>query len=258
MLKSVDSDRIRCQRNRERRVGRAPRRAGTQAAHHAQPADVGTIEQRPPAVEARLHHERHPHVGRPAHRFPEETGRRHADDRDVLPLDDQARADDRRIAAKSPLPEGVAQHGHSGVAGRLVVLWSEGPAHQRPHAQHRKKLTGNELHPGLFGPADGPGSADVQAREAVLRREHAREGIHLVADPLEQRIGEILFLSARCDDVEDDELRGVLDRESREQDRVDEGEDGRVGADAQREREHRDRGEARRCAQQAPRVAQVL
>ena len=152
----------------------------------------------------------------------------------------------------------MAQHGHPGVASRLVVLWSEGPAHERPHAQHRKELTGDELYPGLFGSAGGAGSADVHAREAVLRREHAGEGIRLVADPLEQRIGEILFLSARCDDVEDHELRGVLDRESREQDRVDEGEDRRVGADAKREREHRDRGEAGRSAQQAPRVAQVL
>jgi Skp family chaperone for outer membrane proteins len=54
------------------------------------------------------------------------------------------------------------------------------------------------------------------------------------------------------------ELRGIGDRKRAQQDALDQREDGRVGADAERQRDDRGEREARRLAQLAQRVADVV
>ena len=52
-------------------------------------------------------------------------------------------------------------------------------------------------------------------------------------------------------------LLGAIDRQRPEQDLIDKGEHGGVGADANRDRQNRDKREERRAAQHAEGVAQI-
>jgi len=58
-----------------------------------------------------------------------------------LSLDDNVRADDRRIAGEPTVPEAVAQHGNAGLAARPVVVGGERAPDQRLHTQDREVLT---------------------------------------------------------------------------------------------------------------------
>jgi hypothetical protein len=104
--------------------------AGTQAAQDAQPV-VAAL-----GAPARVDGQRHPQVdlqGMPR-------GRAHdAHDRVIQPVDPHRRAHDARIGPEAAPPERFVQHGHVGLAGR-VLPGSERPAQQGPRAQHLEEL----------------------------------------------------------------------------------------------------------------------
>ena len=95
----------------EPRADAVGRRAGREPADHAQPRGDRLAQERRVAVDQRLLVQRNPQIGRiAAQRLAEEPGRRHADDRERMPLDDERGADDRRIAAVGALPDVMAHH----------------------------------------------------------------------------------------------------------------------------------------------------
>src|SRR6185436_15615512 len=58
--------------------------------------------------------------------------RQHADDGEGLAAERERPAQDLRIAAEAPLPEALAEHGHAGRAGLLVLRLDPAPQDRRP------------------------------------------------------------------------------------------------------------------------------
>ncbi len=79
-----------------------------------------------------------------------------------------------------------------------------------------------------------------------------------VAELLKAGIGWRAAAAARAGSFGENELRRCLDRQHAQQHRVDQAEDGGVGADPQREGQDGDGGESRIVAQHARGIAQVL
>ena len=70
----------------------------------------------------RLLLQRNPDVGRiAAQRFAEKSGRRHADHRERMALDDKCGPDHRRIAAIADLPGAMAEHRNRRCGRRVVI-----------------------------------------------------------------------------------------------------------------------------------------
>ena len=104
----------------EPRAHAVGRRARAQPADHAQPRRDRLPQERRVAVDQRLLLQRNPQIGRiAAQRLAEESRRRDADDGERMSLDDERRADDRRIAAVGALPGVMAQHDRPGGAAGM-------------------------------------------------------------------------------------------------------------------------------------------
>ncbi len=218
---------------------------GPRAHHrrHEQPASVQPI--------LRRHLERHPdlNAARVAHRR-----RHHAHHLVELAVQLERAADEVRIAARELLPQPVAHDGDTVRAiGRL--LRPVEAAELRPHAEHAREVAQRRR--------------DADALRLAVARQRA------VADPepgdrLERVFarGQVQHLRYRERRVIEVERRDVLPhdvqpvqpfhRQRPEQHRVDQAEDRRVGADAERQRDDGEDREARRRAQRAPGVSQIL
>ena len=165
-----------------------------------------------------------------------------------------------RTPSELPSPEALAENDRRRRAARGIVARSEDAALQRAHADGVEERS---AHP------QGVGEARLTARGEVdpigAPDSELREGLLLGPDALPERRGELRPVprevaapaDPRCDaDVV--ELLRTLDREPAQAHRVEELEDGRVGADPERERKDRDEREER-LETQAPRaVAEVL
>ena len=145
----------------------------------------------------------------------------------------QALAEDVRILAEAPHPEAMGEHHHRSRA-EDVLLGEEVAPQRRIHAQqgqHRgAHETGSEplgdVHPGEI---EGPAPEGGQVREALLLR------------PPVQEVGDAdahLREGGRALMDEDEPLRSLV-RQRPQQHAVHHAEDGGVGADAERQREHR-------------------
>ncbi len=203
----------------------------------------------------RIHRERHPELRRVAQTL--EAGR-HDADHGVLPrraAERERAPEDLRIGAESALPQTVAQNDHVRRLGHEVLVGLKHAAARRRHAQQRKVRRRDEFSVdalGLLGP-DHRHALAVEGGD-VLEALRSRAPIDVV------RIrGPPAFHSRAHDIAPQFHERGrILVRERPLADRVDEAEDGRVRADADRERQHRDDREARRFAERPQRVAHIL
>ena len=222
------------------------RGAGLEAADDAQPGGDRLAQQRVGAGDHRFVLKRDPEVGWVvAQRIAEEARRRHAGDRERVPLDDQRLADERLIAAVGRFPRVMAEHDHRR-GRRRVVLRGEDAAAERADAEGREVVAGD-----VFRPERARG--DVHARPADADTEAAGlEGGQLFEfrrfgfDPFEERVREhapaILrsALDAAVVAVADAiEAFRVGDGERAQHDRVDQGEDRGRAADTERERQDR-------------------
>ena len=176
------------------------------------------------------------------------TLRRDADDRERHALDQHGLAHDIGCAAVAPLPHRVADHRHGprrSAATNVVGLRQRaaGDGGDAEHLEH--------------APAD-PESLDHvrrggrrQVEPIVAPREGVRgERLLPIADRLPDRIGPGVV-------GQQHELLRVADRQRLERQAVQDGEEGRHAADAEREREHAERRHHRRGAERSPRVAPV-
>ena len=157
---------------------------------------------------------------------------------------------DRGIAAKSPLPIAIADYRHRTRTGSVIAR-TEGAAENRLNAQRRKECSGDKL---AIRPRVLRFVADIQLTSIRRDRQHAGEdpipGANLfvgwvgkararhppaliVVHLGRQRMQDAVRPTVRCP-VEQHKLLRILNGQHREQHRVNEAEDGRVGPNAER------------------------
>ena len=235
----------RAEKCREARGHAVGRRAWPQPTDDAQPGPDRLVEQRAAAVDDRFLVQRDEQVGRiGAQRLAEEPRRRHADDREGMPLDHERGPDDRRVGAVGVLPGVMAEH-HDGSRRRPVVVGREQAAAEWPDPEHREIAAAHVFGPERPGGRIDPLAAHAQPRASGLERRRLLELRRCRLQPLVQRIGDhspavlrAAFDAAVVAVADPVEPGRVGDRQRTQHDRVDQREDGRGAADAQRQRQH--------------------
>jgi hypothetical protein len=177
-----------------------------------------------------------------------------ADNRGRHVVDADRPAEDRRVGAVAQLPDAVAED-RDGRRSRLVVLREEIAAQERPLPDQSEGV-GRDVRP-LVTLGHAPFVAHVH-RRAVERRQPA-EALLRLAQVLEIEVRHAHVGAARHVPLRDrHDAIGIVERQAPDEDGVDEGEDRRVHADAEGERDHRDRREPPILDEQARREPQVL
>ena len=172
----------------------------------------------------------------------------HADDLDGVGVERDLFIEDIRIGGVFALPEFVAQDGNCRAAA-LIVGRGEGSADQGFHAQGREEVAADPIAAGVANFAS-IGEIELVRAEG----EDAGENILAVAHLLPNGIAPIV--PCATDHLE--QLFGVGDGEGFEHYRIDQAEDGGVGADAEGQRQNRHGGEAGAGAEGSESVAEVL
>ena len=164
--------------------------------------------------------------------------RSHTDDRVQVVVDADALAEHIRIAAESPLPQGVADDGDFGNPG-LSVGWAEHATERGADAEQLEIIRVDErgLHPLRFiglsqVRADRPDAGHLVEETGGAEVEQLRDGNADVAGVLACEV-----------DRHPHELLRLAERQRREDHGVDDGEERRVRADPERQRQHGDNGE---------------
>ena len=85
-----------------------------------------------------------------------------------LPVQLHRAADDRTVAAETPLPQAVTEH-HNLVASRFVLASSERPTHDRGHAEEIEQIGGDLAGPLSALAALRPPASRAQACAAPSR-----------------------------------------------------------------------------------------
>ena len=179
--------------------------------------------------------------------------RRDPDHREVAVAELEPSSQDARVAAESPLPERVAQHGDGRTVWpgfRLGERAADGWRHAEGLEQAGGRLRDGDLL-GALAPEQVGGNHLDQCQR--LERLRARAPLEEV-----QRMHRDGRLRIRRLFPERDEATGIRIRQRTQQHRVDEAEDRGVCADAERQREHGDHREARALAKRAQGVSCVL
>ncbi len=230
-------------------LGACQRDAGPEARQHrgAAGAAVGDI------LAANGHHQGQPEFGAIFHAA--EPGRHDADDGVRLAVELKGAADDRGIAAESPLPQRIAQD-DDGIALRHFVLFGpEGAAEGGMDAEQRKIRLGD-----VFGRDALPLVHAGEGRAGVREEGHVLERAALRAPVAVVRHGGAPAFHLRPLDIapqfDQAGRRGI--RERAEDDGIDDAENGGVGANAEGQGENRHEGECGAVTQGSHRVAQVL
>ena len=149
----------------------------------------------------------------------------------------------------------MVEHDDRMPAARDVVARQQGASDHRLDAQQREVAAGDRLR---RRQADAAALAAVdRQRQEVRGRDVAEHRGGAVTDILEIGVGQRAELERRLVQVEVDHLFRPLDRGIPKDHRVDEAEDGRVGPDAERQREDGDRRERRAPGQGPEAVADV-
>ena len=162
--------------------------------------------------------------------------RRHdADDARRRAVDGDHAPDDRFVAAERGAPDFARQHRHVFRAGQRVGP-RELPAADRGDPEHGHQLGRDQRGvdaPRLIRRAEVDGAGPIAA--------HVLEGLVPLAEleELGRRDPELIEPEARELARDEDQPRGVRIRQRLEDHAVDDAEDGRVGADPQRQRQHR-------------------
>ena len=184
---------------------------------------------------------------------PFEGGRGHANDRVRAPADPELASDDVGAPGEGALPVAMGEHHHGVAPTRHIVFREQHPTEGGIDAQHREVVPRHDL-----GEQRAHALLSINLRRDDLRGADVRE--HVAG-----AIPEILDLWIRQRAVGKRGLVQVdvhdpfrpLDGGVAEHDRVDEREDRRIGADADRQRQDRDRRKARTAHQRPNRVAKI-
>ena len=241
----------------EGRAGLLDGHAGLEAGKEVGPVSAPVLE---PAVlfmrEQAAHRDRREERARHVERRAAEPRRRHADDGQWLAVHDEHVSDHVGRSIELRLPEVVTQDNHGMAADRLVDLRAEQSAGGRPQSQRREVRARDLRAPDR----DGPVSIGDVGEEAPVRRERGEDGL-LALEVTEHRVAEHVVASAgvvvatrpwlRSRAIEVDEPLGLDDGQRAQEELAVEGEDRRVGPNAQGERHDRHAGDERRLGQHA-------
>ncbi len=202
----------------------------------------------------RLHLERRPQVPFEVENRVFEGSRHDADDR-VRPAIELHHASHRRgIAAEPPLPQAVPDHDDLAAAGPSF-FWKRPTAEHRRDAEHRKRVGGHAIRLNAFRHvAAGEVGAPVPVRRHILERLRALLELHEVG----VRQAEAALLPLGVPGEHERDALGLPVRQRLQHLDVDHAENGGVRADAQRQRRDCGRREARRPAQDAHAVPNIL
>ena len=182
----------------------------------------------------------------------------HADDVCLDAVQPHRLADDLRIAGKAALPEVVAENGDRRRAAVAIFIGCEDAAANRPNAEHVPHRRGE------------PHAFDALGRRAVFRRAQVHREAEIRADRVERsrlllprQIVRSRGAVAHRGPIHErrpqrHQAFGLVIRQVGEQRGVDQAEDGRVRADAQRQRQHRRDGESGPRQQHAGTEHEVL
>lgn len=186
----------------------------------------------------------------------EERGRHDADDAIGLAAQAQVAADDVRIGVEAVAPERVAQHRDAVVADGSFVV-AERAAERGADAERGEQRRRHLQRAQPFRRADAEQvEIDREEQRAVRQRGDAAAAVEVVRNRLHAAVGVLALLRVAVLDVDE---RGVVAiGEAAEIDAVDQVRDEHVRADADRERQHHRRREARPRGDAPRRVAHVV
>jgi hypothetical protein len=199
-----------------------------------------------PRLHPWLQHHGDANVGRLPDVQPEETRRRYPDDRELVAVQENALSHDPGIGVQAPGEE-VVRDDRGWLPGCAVRIRGEVGSQEQRHSKDREEVPGNNF-------ADHAVRAIADAyREAVrtVKRDTGKD-LPLFAKCLKNWNRKTdLFACSRLKGLQLHERFGVGYRERPPRDRVEHREDRRIGADAERHRQHRDGGCHRTAAQGA-------
>jgi hypothetical protein len=179
--------------------------------------------------------------------------RQHADDGIAVAAELDGLADHAGVAAEPALPEAVAED-HRARGPGLVVIGSVEAAEERLHAGERQQVGGGHAAQHALRLARGSEIEALAARGGEAGKEVARLRAPVeIVEPGAGRMGEV-----GRGLVEDDHALRIGKGHRPQEREADHAEEHRVGADAERQREHRDGRESGRFAQGTKAVPQVL
>ena len=233
----------------QRRFGGGDGDAVAEPGHQKDVVRLTALEPVVPRLDVPDHRDRHPDIGHEQTLGAAEFRRHDAENRVRHPVDFHQAADDAGIAAECGAPIGGAQYNHRLLAGHAIVLRRERASERRSHAEHLEIVARDEQAPGSSGVV-----VDLEVHRREAQRSNARQHAVAIADVAVIRI-RAGGKPGRARDRH--QALRPLDRERREEERIDDAEDRGVGADAERQRQDRDGGEAWRPQQRAHRVAKV-
>jgi hypothetical protein len=224
-----------------------------QPSDHAEPV-VPRLRQGSPDVgqEHRLQRHWREYVGRLADLGAGKAVRSDTNDRERRAVEDNGRADRARLPAKPALPEAMAEH-RDGAPGSarsrdLVVGRADRRADRGLDAEHREIAARDQRARDALGRSAG---GEAPGRGAKRQQTVERGGA--ILKMAEQRIRHAELVAA-----EHDQPLRVGYRQAAQHECVQEAENGRVRADAQRERGHDRQGEGRPREQRAQRELEIL
>ena len=213
-----------------------------------------------PAAPARLHRlpqgDRDEHARLAPERRAVEPARRDADDRQRLAVDDHRLVEHGRIGGELRRPVGVAEHDDRRLADEAIVVAVEEPPERRLLLQHLEVVARDHeaLRVLRLALERKVGAEEQMRRDAREDRldllqiaEHGVAEDRVAVARLAARLRSRLGPGRR----EIDQPAGLRHRHRLEQHLVETGENGRVGANPERERDDRDRRHERRLEQHA-------
>ena len=210
-----------------------------------------------------LHRDRDPHVGDLSDDFAAIARGRDTDDRESGAIDRDASTDGARIPIEQSRPISVADDHDWRAANPLILAAIECPAGLRRHAEDLEVIARDESSARMLR-FTARADAHVESRDAPGRNQPGDQRVPL-AQITKQRIRKQIrawrALRQRadaCGVADRDKLLRVSHREVSQNHRIDEREDGRVGADAEGQCQHHDRGKSGIAAQRTKRVTQIL
>jgi hypothetical protein len=182
-----------------------------------------------------------------------EAGSGDTDNRDGSAVDHQRAPKDVAVTAELPRPIAIAEYGNERACTRSIVFRSEPPPENHRYAEDRVVVAGNELSLRRLDAVPGRHlDGAPQVRRYTGKRVCAR------ADTFE--VGIVRSRSRAAPGAVRDKKQGVrfVNRQCAQHDGLEEAEDRRICADAERQGQDHDRRKARIAPQRAERVPHIL
>src|SRR5437763_10476436 len=189
------------------------------------------------------------------------TGRRHSNHRERAAIDQETSVHDRRVCSEAALPVAEAQDHNRICIGYHIIRRNKKPSPGRLQAEHVEVISRDQfscdqlrlvspLHTDLC-----PGGRDQTAEYRVVIAEVA---IHRIRErEILIRAG-IRVATESAGRLQNNEAITILDRQPAQKRLIEQTEDRRIGADAERKRDNCDRCKSRRLGELPQRITKIF